>query len=460
MGNAHWLVVWCSFGARVLITGVAGAPHLRMSDARIARLDTYPHVILCQQMQTFDMAMRSHGRRLFDIFFSHVCTYARFLFDAVLQVRYSINFFSSLPFIARHSFCRRSKGRRLVYAAHTLQLSPPLSPLATVLPDKALQDQWRLQHLLSNSLTLIPRHLLIALALIRRGISHTHSMGRQIHFVTGANRGIGLAITTRLVAMGHRVIMGCRAEDKAMEAMEAVSAALAKEVPNARDQMEFIPLDLEKSDTFAPACKMFETLLGGAKVDALINNAGFAFTHAATEPVAVQAEKTVLINYTNTAAFTEAFLPHVADGGRIVFVGSRSGLFSNLKREDHRELLLSDALTSNSLRKFVDSYLAATRDGTHLQKGFTDTTYGMSKIAIIAYSRCLSRDAEVTSRKITVSACCPGWVRTDMTLGEGHKSPEEGADTPVWLATSDEPAALVTGKFFGERKEIDLLSEW
>ena len=96
MGNAHWLVVWCSFGARVLITGVAGAPHLRMSDARIARLDTYPHVILCQQMQTFDMAMRSHGRRLFDILFFHVCIYTRFLFGAVLQVRY-FQSISSLP---------------------------------------------------------------------------------------------------------------------------------------------------------------------------------------------------------------------------------------------------------------------------------------------------------------------------------------------------------------------------
>lgn len=285
-------------------------------------------------------------------------------------------------------------------------------------------------------------------------------MGRQLYFVTGANRGIGFAITKGLVGLGHQVVMGCRTEDKALAAMDKISAALGKEHPNAKQLMEFVPLDLEKPETFPIAAKMFETLLGGRKVDALINNAGFAFTYDAKEPVDVQAAKTVSINYSNTAAFTETFLPHVREGGRIVFVASRCGLFSNMKKKEHQELLLSDSLTSNNLRKFVDSYLDATKSGTHIEKGFPDTTYGMSKIAINAYTRCLARDPEVKAKGILVNSCCPGWVKTDMTLGEGHKTPDEGADTPIWLATSDSPAALVTGKFFGERKEIDLLSEW
>lgn len=284
-------------------------------------------------------------------------------------------------------------------------------------------------------------------------------MGRELYFVTGANRGIGFAITRGLVRLGHTVIMGCRSEAKAMEAMARLAEDL-KDVPTAKEQMEFIPIDLENPDTFPTAVDMFKRLFDGKKVNALINNAGFAFTHDATESISVQAAKTVGINFTNTVQFTELFLENVMDGGRIVFIGSRCGLFSNLPNVQHRTFLLSESLTSSDLRQFVDGYLAATRDGTQTQKGFPDTTYGMSKVAINAYARCLSRDREVLSKGILVNACCPGWVRTDMTLGEGHKTPDEGADTPIWLATSTDCEAKVTGKFFGERKEIDLLSEW
>lgn len=49
--------------------------------------------------------------------------------------------------------------------------------------------------------------------------------------------------------------------------------------------------------------------------------------------------------------------------------------------------------------------------------------------------------------------CHPGYVNTDMTSHLGPLTIEEGADTPIYLATLEDNGP--TGKFFYKRKEID-----
>jgi NAD(P)-dependent dehydrogenase (short-subunit alcohol dehydrogenase family) len=52
------------------------------------------------------------------------------------------------------------------------------------------------------------------------------------------------------------------------------------------------------------------------------------------------------------------------------------------------------------------------------------------------------------------NAVDPGWIKTRMGgSGATHDLPE-GADTPVWLATSNDPAATVTGRYFKRRHEL------
>jgi NAD(P)-dependent dehydrogenase (short-subunit alcohol dehydrogenase family) len=60
-------------------------------------------------------------------------------------------------------------------------------------------------------------------------------------------------------------------------------------------------------------------------------------------------------------------------------------------------------------------------------------------------------DVELKGEGIRVNSMCPGWVRTDMGGSNAVKSVEEGADTAVWLATSD---AIGNGKFYADRKLI------
>ena len=77
--------------------------------------------------------------------------------------------------------------------------------------------------------------------------------------------------------------------------------------------------------------------------------------------------------------------------------------------------------------------------------------YRLSKTALNAMTRIYA--AELDSEKFRINSVCPGWVRTDMGGSNADLAPQEGVDTVIWLATSDE--ATHSGGFFRERELID-----
>lgn len=130
--------------------------------------------------------------------------------------------------------------------------------------------------------------------------------------VTGANTGIGFEISRHLARVGARVVLACRDEDKAREAIDRIAA----EYPTAK--LDFLPLDLNDLDSIRAAA---EQAKAEKRVDMLINNAGIM-----VPPLAHGiggAESQFAVNHLGHFAFTALLFDKLAEkNGRIVVQSS------------------------------------------------------------------------------------------------------------------------------------------
>ncbi len=224
--------------------------------------------------------------------------------------------------------------------------------------------------------------------------------------VTGGNKGIGFAVCKGLLAAGFEVILAARSLDKSKEA--------ASQLQSSGSQVRSLELDVTNDDSIHRAAEHLSQEIN--HLDILVNNAGIY----PDEGVNILTVSRDLLNQAmNTNAFgsiriTQAFLPMLskAPGARIINVSSGYGKLNGLSAE-------------------VPSYC-------------------LSKLTLNGATIMLA-DA-LRPRGIAVYAMCPGWVRTDMGSSSATRSPEQGADTAIWLATV--ASQNQSGKFFRDRQEI------
>ncbi|XP_053561923.1 carbonyl reductase [NADPH] 1-like [Bombina bombina] len=273
--------------------------------------------------------------------------------------------------------------------------------------------------------------------------------GTRVAVVTGGNKGIGFAIVKSLCKKFQGdVYLTARSPELGQEAVKDLKD---KEGLSAH----FHQLDINDLQSIRNIRDFLKEKYGG--IDVLINNAGIAFKVADTTPFATQAEVTLKTNFFATRDVCNELLPLIKPGGRVVNVSSMVSV-NSLGRcsPELQKVFRSDTITENELVKLMETFVKDTKNGDHQEKGWPNTAYGVSKIGVTVLSRIQARllNEKRKGDGILLNACCPGWVKTDMAGPNAPKTPDEGAETPVYLAFLPPEADSPHGQFVSEKKVI------
>jgi carbonyl reductase 1 len=244
---------------------------------------------------------------------------------------------------------------------------------------------------------------------------------RRIAVVTGANRGIGEAIARLLRDAGLEVL------------------------PASREPRDgFVTLDVTRPEHIQA---LESRLRAEGGLDVLVNNAGASFKGFD----AGVARRTLDVNFYGSMRLTDALLPAMKPGARIVMVSSGMGELSHGSGEA-RARFEEPALTREQLVEHMESFVREVAADRHTRRGWPSNAYSVSKMGLNALVRVLARELAEDPRRILVNAACPGWVRTRMGGTSAPRSVDQGARTPVWLALL--PEGGPTGGFFRDERRI------
>jgi len=251
----------------------------------------------------------------------------------------------------------------------------------------------------------------------------------KVCIVTGANSGMGKILATSLANQGATLIMVCRIREKPQVAWEEIRGKTKN--PN----IELMVTDLSSQKEIRTLAEKIK--LKYPQVHVLINNAGcMNFGYSETID---RIETTFATNHLAYFLLTNLLL-------------------DNLKSAHHARIInvASDAEKSGIL-DFED---------LNMKNNYSCfKAYSQSKLANLLFTYELARRLKNTN--ITVNCVHPGLV-PNTKLGKGSKifanfiasvppellrTPEQGAETTIWLASSPEVEGI-TGKYFSEKKEI------
>ncbi|MCB1690864.1 MAG: SDR family NAD(P)-dependent oxidoreductase [Halioglobus sp.] len=201
--------------------------------------------------------------------------------------------------------------------------------------------------------------------------------GRTV-VVTGANTGLGFETARVLSAMGARVLIACRSQQKAEDAIARI------EELNGPVDVSYVPLDL---GDLASVRRCAKKLQSEARIDVLVNNAGLMVPPY--ELTKDGFESQFGVNHLGPFALTGLLLDKLADtpSSRVVNTSSVAHNVGKIAFED-----------INAER----SYKASQR-------------YGMSKLANLLFSYELQRRLDAAELPILSVACHPGIASTELS---------------------------------------------
>ena len=276
--------------------------------------------------------------------------------------------------------------------------------------------------------------------------------GEKVALVTGANRGLGLALVRGLCrSFGESgiVYLGARSEERGSAAVrllegEGLSPRLSV-------------LDVDSDDSVARAAERLAREHG--RVDVVISNAARPITPQ--RPQRDQGADFVQTNNLGTHRMMRRFAPLLADGARYLVVASGLGQLRYLEpvARDHFDVT---TMALDDVERLLEDFVRDTVAGTARAKGWGGWINVPSKVAQVAsmkiFARGLRADAE--RRDLLIDAVCPGLVDTDASRPwfndmSRAQTPDAAAVDVLWLATLPIGSRQPYGELVQHRRVLD-----
>jgi len=220
---------------------------------------------------------------------------------------------------------------------------------------------------------------------------------KKVALVTGASAGLGVEFARQLSKRGHRLVLAARRKDRLEE--------LAKELGRARA----VAIDLSKANAAAKLLADLEA--NGEVVDLLVNNAGFGLIGRFAELDAKRLRQMIDLNVGALTDLCRAVAPQM--------IARKSGSILNVA----------------STAAFQPMPGAA--------------NYAATKAYVLSLSEALH--SELKDEGVTVTALCPGPVRTEFADVAGIRDSEERTPDMLWMSAEEVAADAVRGLEGGKR---------
>jgi NAD(P)-dependent dehydrogenase (short-subunit alcohol dehydrogenase family) len=214
--------------------------------------------------------------------------------------------------------------------------------------------------------------------------------------VTGGTRGIGRAITEKLLTEGHKVyVVYKESTEQANELTEKYGDKVVATQANLADDEQI---------------KSVVEQLKDVQLDGIVNNAGIVYLTKWDELNFDEWDETLAVNLTAPVKLVHGLRNNLKNGGAVVNIAS------------------------------VDGFVAA----------FDTVAYAASKAALISVTKSLA--AILGSRGIRVNAIAPGWVETEMTA---DTMPDESKElTPLKRNAKPEEVASVANFLLSDQSSF------
>lgn len=248
--------------------------------------------------------------------------------------------------------------------------------------------------------------------------------GRTV-VITGPTSGIGESAAESFARLGATLVLVARNREK----VDALASRLTHQFGNGRISTAIA--DMGDSAAVRTAARSIKD--AHARVDVLIHNAGALFNERRTQPDGT--ETTMAVHVVGPFLMTGLMLDSLGQGCRVVTMSS-GGMYTV-------------PLTVSGIEMDPESY-----------KG--PTQYAIAKRAQVTLNEMWAQRRP----GVRFHAMHPGWVDTPgvvdslpgfhRVVGPFLRSPKQGADTMVWLASDDGAPAAETGKFWLDRRMRDI----